>query len=79
MLHTFESIHGSGDCDKADVRECITIDSSDQGYQLLDDDEIVWAVTNANIAVDTKEDKQHNKCDVEEVAIPSHGKVLDML
>ena len=41
LLHTLESIHGCGDCDEADVREWITMDSSDQGYQLLDDDKIV--------------------------------------
>ena len=55
------------------------MDSSDQGYQLLDDDEIVRAVTDANTADYTEEDKQHDECDVEEVAIPSHGEVLDML
>ena len=55
------------------------MDSSDQGYQLLNDDEIVRAVTDANTADDTEEVEQHDECDVEEVAIPSHGEVLDML
>ena len=79
LLHTLESIHGCGDCDEADVREWITMDSSDQGYQLLNDDEIVRAVTDVNTADDTEEVKQYDECDVEEVAIPSHGEVLDML
>ena len=30
------------------VREWITMDKSGQGYQYLDDDEIVRAITNAN-------------------------------
>ena len=79
LLHTLESIHGCGDCDEADVREWITMDSSDQGYQLLDDDEIVRAVTDVNTVGDTEEDNQDDDCDVQEVAIPSHGEVLDML
>ena len=78
LLHTLESIHGCGDCDEADVREWITMDSSDQGYQVLND-EIVRAVTDVNTADDTEEVKQHDEGDVEEVAIPSHGEVLDML
>lgn len=79
LLHTLKCIDGCGDCDEVDVREWITMDSSDQGYQLLDDDEIVRAVTDANTTGDTEEDEQCDKCDVEEVAIPSHGEVLDML
>ena len=55
------------------------MDSSDQGYQLLDDDEIVRAVTDVNTVGDTEEDNQDDDCDVQEVAIPSHGEVLDML
>ena len=79
LLHTLKCIDGCGDCDEVDVREWITMDSSDQGYQLLDDDEIVRAVTDADTTGDTEEDEQCDECDVEEVAIPSHGEVLDML
>ena len=55
------------------------MDSSDQRYQLLDDDEIVRDVTDVNTISDTEEDNQDDHCDVEAVAIPSHVEVLDML
>ena len=69
LLHALKCIDGYGDCDEVDVREWITMDSSDQGYQLLDDDEIVRAVTDANTTGDTEEGEQCDECDIEEVEI----------
>ena len=74
ILHTLESIHGCGDCDEANVREWIAMDSSDQGYELLDDDEIIRTVT------DTVDEEQCDmEGDVQEMPIPSHGEVQEML
>ena len=45
LLKVLESIHGCDDCDEADVREWIGMECNDQGYQVLNDDEIVQTVT----------------------------------
>ena len=79
LLYALKCIDGYGDCDEVDVREWIKMDSSDQGYQLLDDDEIIRAVTDANTTGDTEEGEQCDECDIEEVEISSHSEVLDML
>ena len=50
------------------------MDSSDQGYELLDDDEIIRTVT------DTVDEEQCDmEGDVQEMPIPSHGEVQEML
>ena len=57
-----------------DVCDWMNIDSGDQGYQLLTDEEIVQQVTQTNEITEEEEDEQ---CENEDV--PSSGEVTDML
>ena len=78
MLHTLECIHGCGDCDEVDERQHSAMDQNDQGYQSTPhNDEILRTVSEANFS-DTCTVKECD-CIVEEMAIPSHGEVSDML
>ena len=44
MLEIVEAIPGCSNCDERDIRDWITMDMNDQGYQLLNDEEIVESV-----------------------------------
>ena len=41
FLHSLSRIHGCNECDITDVQEWIQMDSGDQGYELLNDEQIM--------------------------------------
>ncbi len=80
MLETLGSVPGCSNCDEGDVRNWITMDANDQGYQLLSDDEIIQSVVECR----TPEDSELNEVEDEEAyteqtPLPSHSDALDML
>ena len=75
MVEALESIPGCGDCDEADVTEWVGMDSDDQGYEILGEDEIIQAVTETDIC-DSVEDDSGDEL---ELPLPSHGEVMNML
>ena len=57
-----------------DVNAWVNVDSNDQGYQLLSDEDIIKQVTQTNDAEVTEEEDEDESEDV-----PSSGEVKDML
>ena len=77
FLQVLECIQGCEDCDAADVQKWLEIDASDQGYEILSDEDIVRTVIEAETT-----DVVHNDDKLEEEepnSIPSHAEVHDML
>ena len=44
FLHSLSRIHGCNECDITDVQEWIEMDSGDQGYELLNDEQIISVI-----------------------------------
>ena len=45
FLHALKSLPGCGNSDETNINDRLEMDTNDQGYQILDDDEIVRTVT----------------------------------
>jgi len=45
FLQYLRQVHGCSDCDEADIEEWIQLGYDDQGYRLLNDEQIMAAVT----------------------------------
>ena len=59
FLQSLRQVHSCSDCDEADIEEWIQLDYDDQGYWLLNDEQIIAAVTqNEN---DNNSDEDDNK------------------
>lgn len=69
------------DCDGNDVKEWVTSDSNDQGFQIMSDDEIVENILQTQISEqqESKEDEPEENLDVENDAEPSHDEALHAL
>ena len=77
MVQDLESIPGCGDCNEADVRDWIGLDDNDQGYQLLNDEEIKQSVTDSTSNDEAEQSVEDSIDDTR--PIPSHGEVFSML
>lgn len=64
------------DCDDDDMKEWVTCDSNDQGFQIMSDDEIVENILQINEQQEMQEDETEENLDVENDAGPSHDEAL---
>ena len=48
FLYSLRNIHGCNECDITDEQEWIQMDSSDQGYELLNDEQIISVIQSNN-------------------------------
>ena len=63
-------MHGCSDCDEADIEEWIQLDYDDQGYRLLNDEQIIVAVTqNENYNNSDEDDNDETESTIN---VPSH-------
>lgn len=67
------------DCDDGDMKEWVTCDSNDQGFQIMSDDEIVENILQRNEQQEMQEDETEENLDVENDAGPSHDEALHAL
>ncbi|CAG4934403.1 unnamed protein product [Parnassius apollo] len=67
------------DCDEDDMKEWITCDSNDQGFQIMSDDEIVENILQINEQQEMQEDETEENIDIENDAGPSHDEALQAL
>ena len=77
MLETLGSVPACSNCDENDVTNWIAIDADDQGYQLLNDDEIIQSVVDSQ--TDSELHEEEDESCIEQTSAPSHSKALDML
>ncbi|CAG5037708.1 unnamed protein product [Parnassius apollo] len=66
-------------CDEDDMKEWITCDSNDQGFQIMSDDEIVENILQINEQQEMQEDETEENIDMENDAGPSHDEALQAL
>lgn len=59
-------------CDEADVLEWLQLHANDQGYKMLDDEDIIQTETMDVVHDDRPEEEEPN-------SIPSHAELRDML
>lgn len=64
------------DCDDDDMKEWVTCDSNDQGFQIMSDDEIVENILQINEQQEMQEDETEENLDVENDAGLSHDEAL---
>ncbi|CAG5039769.1 unnamed protein product [Parnassius apollo] len=67
------------DCDEDDMKERITCNSNDQGFQIMSDDEIVENILQINEQQEMQEDETEENIDMENDAGPSHDEALQAL
>lgn len=67
------------DCDDDDMKEWVTCDSNDQGFQIMSDDEIVENILQRNEQQEMQDDETEENQDVENDAGPSHDEALHSL
>lgn len=67
------------ECDADDMKEWLTCDSNDQGFQIMSDDEIVDNILQANEQQEMQEDETEEHVDAENDAGPSHVEAFQAL
>ncbi|CAG4987941.1 unnamed protein product [Parnassius apollo] len=67
------------DYDEDDMKEWITCDSNDQGFQIMSDDKIVENILQINEQQEMQEDQTEENIDMENDAGPSHDEALQAL
>ncbi|XP_038221607.1 jerky protein homolog-like, partial [Zerene cesonia] len=67
------------DCYDSDLKEWVTCDSNDQGFQIMSDDEIVENILQRNEQQEMQEDETEENLEVENDAGPSHDEALHAL
>ena len=75
FLQSLKQVHGCSDCDEADIEEWIQLDYDDQGYRLLNDEQII-ATQNEN---NNNSDEDDNDEIESTISVPFHGEVHTML